>query len=201
MMIAMSEDCAKILEALKVLLVDPNNYNPYCIGTSEMYWKKIKTDGLSPQVCSAGGICTDTTYEDMNGRNIDRVWIGRAGNKMCNTLARRAVKKSAGNPLKITFNAQLSASGMKPSKDYIDNDGFDAKTADLSDMPQASIKMNDAKTVCTPEEIQKMLDALPDWSKSLIATKSANFASLVGIQPISIENLYHTEPIKEQWND
>jgi hypothetical protein len=200
-MIAMSEPCANALEALKVLLVDPNSYNPFCIGTSEMFWKKIETEGLTPQVCSAGGICTDSTYEDLGGRNLDRVWIGRKGNKMCSAYARRAVKKSAGNPLNITFNAQLNESGMRPSKDYADNDGFDAKSPDLSEMPQAFMRLNAAKSVCSPEAIQELLEALPDWSKSLIAQKSANYVSLVAVNPISVESLYHTEPIKEQWND
>lgn len=201
MMIAMLESCEKVLDALKLLLTDPSTYNPYCIGTSENFWKRIKTEGLSPIVCSSSGVCTDTTYEDTGHKRMNRVWIGRAGNKMCSTFARRAVKKSSGNPLNITFNAYLNQQNMKPSKDYLDNDGFSPINPDLADSPQAQMKMNEAKSICSPEEITKMLESLPDWSKSLIARKSANYQSLIAINPISIENLYDSEPITEQWND
>lgn len=200
-MIAMSESCANALKALKVLLIEPNNYGPFCIGTSEMFWKKIQSEGLHPQVCSSGGICTDTTYGDVAGRTLTRTWFGRKGNKMCSVYARRAAKKSAGNPLHITFTTNLTVNEMRPSKDYLDNDGFDAKAPNFSDMPQASLKLNVAKSVCSPEEIQKLLEALPDWSKSLIARKNANFVSMFNVNPISIENVNQTEPIKELWND
>jgi len=201
MMIAMSESCSKVLETLKLLLTDPNTYNPFCIGTSDLFWKTIKTDGLTPVVCSSGGSCSDTTYSDVNGRNLNRVWIGRAGHKMCSVYARRAVNKSAGNPLKITFNTHLQQSGMRPSKEYIENNYFNSESADVSDIPKASILLNEAKANCSPEDIKMMLESLPDWSKSLIANKNANFVSMVRINPIAIENIEESEPLSSQWND
>ena len=201
MMNAMSESCTKALSALKAILTEPSSYNPFCIGTSEMFWRKIKTEGLSPIVCSASGVCADSTYDDVAGRNLNRVWIGRKGNKMCSVYARRAVKKSAGSPLKITFNSQLNASGMRPSKEFVEDQTFDVNNADLNDIPMASMYLQEAKSSCSPEELKALFDALPDWSKSLISKKSANFVSMVGINPISIENLEESEPISNQWDD
>ena len=201
MMSAMSEACSKALNALKVLLTDPNSYGPWCIGTSEMFWKKIETEGLTPVVCSASGVCADSTYEDVAGRNLNRVWIGRAGHKMCSTYARRAVKKSTGKPIKITFSTNLTKNGMRPSKEFVEENGFDTGAPNLSDIPKATALLNEAKTICSPEEIKQLLISLPDWSKSLIAKKSANFASLININPIIIENVDMTEPLKNQWDD
>ena len=195
----MSESCAKVLETLKLLLSDPNAYNPFCIGTSEMFWKKIKTEGLQPVLCSASGQCADSTYEDVGGRSLTRTWIGRANNKMCSIYARKAVQKSAGKPLNITFNTQLTSDAMRPSKDHLER-GFDSSTVDLSDIPQAASLVTEAKSVCTPDEIKRMIESLPEWSKSFIGQKSANLVSMTQVTPISIENVYEKEPMSEQWS-
>jgi hypothetical protein len=200
-MMAMSEDCTKALNALKILLTNPDSYNPYCIGTSETFWKRIKDEGLQPVVCSASGICTDTSYGDVDGRNLNRIWIGRKGNKYCSIYARRAASKSAGKPLNIAFNAHLNPSDMRESKEYIENNGFSPETANLTDISNASSLITKAQSVCSDMEIKRLLDSLPDWSKSLIAQKSANSISMMNINPIQIDNVDETEPLSEIWND
>ena len=197
----MPEACERALEALKVLLTDPNNYNPFCLGTSEMFWRRIKEEGLQPVVCSMSGQCTDSTYEDVGNRVLDRTWIGRAGHKLCSVYARRAVKRSAGDPLNITFNTRLTTDGMRPSKEYVESDGFDPNNPSIEDVPNAPTLMREAQSACSPEAIKDLLKKLPDWSKSLIAKKSANFISMIRVEPISIENVNVTEPLSEQWND
>jgi len=193
-------DCSKILNALKTLLSEPNTYQPFCHGTSELFWKKIKTEGLQPILCSTSGQCADSTYNDVNDRKLTRTWIGRANNKMCSIYARRATQKSAGAPLVITFNTQLTASAMRPSKDYLESNP-ELTLSNLSDIPQSIPLVEKAKKSCSLEEIKEMLKSLPDWSKSLITQKSANFVSMTNVSPISIENVYEKEPISEIWND
>jgi hypothetical protein len=104
-------------------------------------------------------------------------------------MAKKASIVSGGKPIKIDFTTHLEANGMRPSRDYIEANNFNAGNPELNDVNGASLALSEARSVCSPDEVIKMLNDLPDWVKSFLSAKSANFVSMVKIAPSAVEDV------------
>lgn len=92
-------------ERIREKLLDIENWNPFCHGTSSIFEPSIKEQGLKPRQCTEDGICRLSVYEGNLESHPDLVYLGRGDKALgtCIVSGSRAAHKFGGEPVVFVF--------------------------------------------------------------------------------------------------